>query len=150
MQSEIIVEGYRVSLQQERLWQLCEEYGESHFRCACAIWLPSGAISPETLERTLVGLLRQHESLRTSFRRLAALAAPLQCVLDDVRLEELAHRLLEFTSASELNGVGDGDDLDDARRVFDEWVVRDSERRFDLSQAPLLRATVVEFEPERH
>jgi amino acid adenylation domain-containing protein len=147
MQSEIIVEGYRVSVQQERLWRLCEEYGESHFRSACAIWLPAGALSTEVLERTLVELLRRHESLRTSFRRLAALAAPLQYVLDDDVLDEAAHRLLEFATASELLS---GDDGDKARRFFDTWVVRDSEHSFDLSRAPLLRATVVEFEPQRH
>jgi hypothetical protein len=112
MQSEIIVEGYRVSVQQERLWRLCEEYGESNFRSACAMWLPSGAVSTAALERSLVGLLSRHESLRTSFRRLAALAAPLQCVLDDVQLEDVARRLLEFTSASELLAADDAAGLD--------------------------------------
>ncbi|HEU4435170.1 MAG TPA: amino acid adenylation domain-containing protein, partial [Pyrinomonadaceae bacterium] len=149
MQSEIVVEGYRVSVQQERLWRLCEEYGEAHFRSTCAIWLPSGVLSRQVLERTFVELLRRHESLRTSFRRLAALAAPLQCVLDDVVLDEVAHRLLEYTTADDLIDANHDDD-DRARRVFDAWVENDGERSFDLSEAPLLRATVVEFERERY
>ena len=151
MQSEIVVEGYRVSVQQERLWRLCEEYGEAHFRSTCAIWLPSGALSTEALQRTLIELLRRHESLRTSFRRLAALSAPLQCVLDDVLLDEAAHRVLEFTTATELVGADDaGGDTNRAKRVFDAWVLRDSERSFDLSESLLFRAAVVEFERERH
>jgi amino acid adenylation domain-containing protein/FkbM family methyltransferase len=145
--SEQRIEGYRVSVQQERLWALYSVYGESAFRSSCAAWLPIGEPSAVLLRRTLISSLRRHESLRTSFRLLPAMSSPVQCVLDPSLLDDsLAGRLFEFTTSEELSvaGAADRDVEDVASRLLSAWESRERTREFDLAQAPLVRAVVVE------
>src|SRR5262245_13573990 len=139
--SEQRIEGYRISLQQERLWSLCAAYGESAFRSSCAAWLPGGhghgKPSAALLRRTLLGALRRHESLRTSFRLLPAMSSPVQCVLDASLLDEsLAARLIEFLKAEDLVKSGvDRDEYDAASRLLSSWESSKPTDEFDLAQS---------------
>ncbi|HEX3183550.1 MAG TPA: amino acid adenylation domain-containing protein, partial [Pyrinomonadaceae bacterium] len=153
------IEGYRVSAQQERLWALYSVYGESPFRSSCAAWLPvgkasapAGQVSEAVLRRTLLDVLRRHESLRTSFRLLPAMNSPVQCVLDPSLLDDpLAARLIEFTTCDEVLGPSapDRDKEDVTARLLFAWESRERTRELDLAQSPLIRAAVIQCENGR-
>ena len=73
------VQGYRLSPQQRRLWQV--QQGRGIFTARIAIRL-DGALRREALERALAELVARHESLRTLFRRTPGVPFPVQVILD--------------------------------------------------------------------
>lgn len=80
VQSEII-EGYRVSTQQERLWRLQSAHRNTVYRVQCAVVI-DGALQAETLRFALGEVVKRHEILRTTFHCLPGMAVPVQVVND--------------------------------------------------------------------
>lgn len=76
-----IVQGYRLSTQQERLWRLQQDAPSHTFRAVCAISI-EGALDVAALKEALSGVVQRHEIFRTSFHRRAELRLPVQ-VIDD-------------------------------------------------------------------
>ncbi|HZN00859.1 MAG TPA: condensation domain-containing protein, partial [Pyrinomonadaceae bacterium] len=77
-----LIEGYRLSPQQEQLWQW--QTDASDFRLQCAVSI-KGAVRLELLAEAWKQVLRRHEILRTAFRGLAGMDLPLQVIVDDVQ-----------------------------------------------------------------
>lgn len=82
MQSTI-VEGFRLSPQQRRLWKLQQDTsgGASAFVSQLVLLL-EGELRPEVLREALEKTCARHESLRTVFRRLPGVTMPVQVVQD--------------------------------------------------------------------
>ncbi|HXQ68854.1 MAG TPA: condensation domain-containing protein, partial [Pyrinomonadaceae bacterium] len=92
-----VIEGYSLSAQQQRLWQL--DANNPAYRVQRAYEI-SGGLDQPALERALGRLLERHEILRTAFRRLPGLALPLQVIVEAP--EQVKVRHLEWSSGSQL------------------------------------------------
>ncbi len=91
------VEGFALSPQQERLWQL-QEAGDGY--AAFGTVRIAGDVDPERLRQALAQVVRRHEILRTDFRRVPGLSAPLQ-VIGDPAAPPLDRHDLSRCSAAE-------------------------------------------------
>src|ERR1044071_2485867 len=80
MQQEVI-EGYRLSPQQECLWLLYEREPDA-YRTQCALRL-EGELHKSFLKEALQQVVAQHEILRTAFRSMPGMNLPLQVILDE-------------------------------------------------------------------
>lgn len=80
---EEVIEGYRLSPQQRRLWQWMCLVGPSAFRCSLRLEL-GGALDAERLRDAWRQAVARHEAMRTSFRALPGLDLPLQVIGEDV------------------------------------------------------------------
>jgi amino acid adenylation domain-containing protein/non-ribosomal peptide synthase protein (TIGR01720 family) len=82
MQQETMVAGYRLSPQQQRLWELLRRVrGDAPFRAQCAV-LIEGPLDSARLRAALGRVVARHEIMRTTFRRLPGLSLPVQVVGD--------------------------------------------------------------------
>ncbi|HJP91744.1 MAG TPA: amino acid adenylation domain-containing protein [Pyrinomonadaceae bacterium] len=73
------IEGYRLSPQQNRIWQVLQS-GQSdahHARCAILI---EGQLNIDLLKLAIEQVVDRHEILRTTFQRLSGMDAPLQVI----------------------------------------------------------------------
>src|SRR5689334_15655949 len=91
MQKEI-VQSYRLSPQQERLW-LLEQKHPGRYTVQCS-WLLEGPLDEAKLRAALNALVERHEILRTSFQSLPDVLLPVQVIAEadsslDYELEEL-------------------------------------------------------------
>src|SRR5437763_6306731 len=135
MQREVI-QGYRLSRQQERLWLLQSENPETVYHAQCAVML-EGPLDMAALEASLANLVSGREILRTSFQNLPGMLMSLQCV------EQAAPAPPEFIN---LSG---GDERTQMARV-EEMLAEAGARAFDYTRAPLLRAALVARSAHRH
>ena len=120
-----VIEGYSLSTQQQRLWQL--DASNPAYRVQCAYEI-SGGLDQQALGRALGELCERHEILRTAFRRLPGLTLPLQVIQPAPESVEL--RRLGWSSGSQL--------LAAARELS-----------FDFEQGEVLHACVAEATSER-
>ncbi len=129
---EQTIEGFRLSPQQERLWALLRNAGDSW--CARAVVSLEGGLDREALRSALLRVVDRHEILRTTFRNLAGQKIPVQVVGEaDVAWEE----------AADL----DGGDRDAAAA---ELLRRAARQPFTLGRGPLLRASLVTLSTRQH
>ena len=75
------IEGFRLSPQQKRLWQLQEAGNNQPYRAHCAV-LIEGNLNREILKSALQDVINRHEILRTTFRVLEGMNLPLQAIGD--------------------------------------------------------------------
>src|SRR5690348_9252093 len=92
-----VVEGYRLSPEQEHLWRLMQNGDHATYRAQGAI-LIDGLLDREILAGAIRQVVGRHESLRTGFHRPAGVKSPLQIVSPDA---EPAWRFME-TSETDL------------------------------------------------
>jgi len=78
MQNEII-EGFRLSPQQTRLWKLQPQDGSDAYRTRCLV-LVEGELDRTSFDAALRNVVERHEILRTTFHLQEATAAPLQVI----------------------------------------------------------------------
>jgi amino acid adenylation domain-containing protein len=75
------VQGFPLSVQQKHLWALEQDARGCPYRVQAAVRI-DGELDRERLRTALEGIVRAHEILRTSFRRLPGMAVPLQVIGD--------------------------------------------------------------------
>ncbi len=111
MQQQVI-EGFRLSPQQQRLWS---QTGGAAGRAWCALAL-QGDLRVQSLERALLRVVERHEILRTRFERLPGMEVPIQVISDapyvDFRQAELAAGPEEGAIAALLERLEGGNSLD--------------------------------------
>jgi len=73
------LEGYQISFQQKRLWQLQEK---SEPLCAQVAIRLQGNLDPEKLKTVLETITQQTDILRTTFQQTAGIKFPLQVIQD--------------------------------------------------------------------
>jgi amino acid adenylation domain-containing protein len=128
-------EQLAVSFAQQRLWFIDQlEPGSTQYNLTSAMRL-EGQLNIAALERTLSEVVRRHESLRTTFAM--ADGQPVQIVGEarPVRLE-----------------ISDLSDLQVCEREARArgLIAEESERPFDLSSGPLLRARLIRLGEQEH
>ena len=77
--SEEIIEGFRLSPTQKRLWRQMDQHGASAFRSAVRI-LVRGKFDHALLQKAWQRLVDRHEVLRTTFSSAPGLDFPLQVI----------------------------------------------------------------------
>src|SRR5690349_8529429 len=78
-----VVEGFRLSPQQQRLWQLIKEDGASRYCARCAFML-EGDLDVDNLQRAFQDVVARHEILRTRLEMFPGMKLPLQVIDEDV------------------------------------------------------------------
>jgi len=80
-----VVEGFRLSPQQQRLWQLSKQDGAERYRARCAFLL-DGDLDVHTLQAAVQDVVARHEILRTRLEMSADMKLPLQVIAEDVNV----------------------------------------------------------------
>jgi len=119
-------EYYETSSAQKRMWLLQQFDHESTGYNMPGVLILDGELDKERLELAFLGLIRRHEMLRTSF----------------YMIEELVQRI----SVEVDFGIVYSEVLEENIDV----VIKDFVRPFELSKAPLLRASLVKVTGNRH
>jgi amino acid adenylation domain-containing protein len=124
-----------LSFAQERLWFLDQlEPGSSVYNMSGAFRV-SGRLDAAALERSLNEIVRRHETLRTTFRSV-----------EGVPRQVIAAQLILPLPVIDLSDGSDGAREEQARRCAAEA----APRPFDLSDGPLVRATLLRLGEEEH
>src|SRR3712207_6513429 len=131
-----VVQGYRPSPQQKRVWLLQQQDGQGAYRAACVVGI-YGGLSEETLRAALEGVVARHEILRTGFRTMRGMSYPLQVIGEAAAFE---------LERIDLSGL---DEAEQAMRVA-ELFEREKTSPADLQREGLLRATLVKESPNEH
>jgi amino acid adenylation domain-containing protein/FkbM family methyltransferase len=114
-----IIEGYRLSAQQEQLWT---SQGRSYPFCSqCAIVI-EGDLNSNALRKALQMIISRHEILRTTFGSLAGVDLPVQIISDEADI-----------SCVEINPDGTNEPSVAA------MMEADRRQEFDYEQGPLVR-----------
>jgi len=139
-----IIEGFRLSPQQRRLWKLQEEDsarsrsaeargGARSFRSQLVLSL-DGRLRAETLREALGKVCERHEALRMTFRRLPGVVMPVQSVADRMLP---SWRTIDL---SDLAGTAQADEVEALLAL---------ESTFDYEHGPMVQATLVILSNER-
>jgi hypothetical protein len=124
-----------LSFAQQRLWFLDQfEPGSAVYNIPAAVRL-TGLLDVTALEQSLNEIVQRHEALRTTFS--AVQGEPMQVITPTLTLTLVVTDLQEFPEA-EWEA--------EARRL----ATQEARRPFDLSQGPLLRATLLRLGERDH
>ncbi|HKV34934.1 MAG TPA: amino acid adenylation domain-containing protein, partial [Pyrinomonadaceae bacterium] len=105
MQATTVVEGFRLSPQQRRLWNLQQDTSDGPSACnSQLVLLLEGELRPEALREVLEKICARHESLRTLFRRVPGVAMPVQVVQDQTLISWQATDL-DFENGPLVNAM---------------------------------------------
>jgi len=78
-----VIEGFRLSPQQQRLWLLSKQDGAERYGARCAFML-DGDLDVQRLQRAFQDVVARHEILRTRLEMFPGMKLPLQIIDDDV------------------------------------------------------------------
>ncbi|MEO6196445.1 MAG: non-ribosomal peptide synthase/polyketide synthase [Thermoanaerobaculia bacterium] len=81
MQPAEVLEGFRLSAQQERLWALLREGVPCHVQTTLSL---EGEVDAGLLRRAASAVVERNEILRTAFRCLDGMDVPIQVILEDL------------------------------------------------------------------
>ncbi|MBW8873677.1 MAG: non-ribosomal peptide synthase/polyketide synthase [Acidobacteria bacterium] len=130
-----VVQGFRFSPQQERVWLLRRIESGDPYRTACAVRI-HGPLDPEALAAAARRAVERNEILRTVFRSLPGASIPVQVILDE---PALAFRAVDLS------------DLRAEERETWLWELqREANGPFDLEDGPLLRLVLARLSPNEH
>jgi amino acid adenylation domain-containing protein len=128
-----MVEGYRLSPQQRRLWaRELESSAGGAAQCAMGI---AGTVEPSGLRAAARRLVERHEALRTHFRRSPGMKLPLQVVGEAA---EVSWREVDLRPAGPAA----------LESSWEELRAEEASLPFDLERGALLRAALVRLADE--
>ncbi|MBE9103496.1 LLM class flavin-dependent oxidoreductase [Nostoc cf. edaphicum LEGE 07299] len=126
---------FPISFAQQRLWFI-DQLQPGNF--ANHIWTAlrlTGLLRKSALLQTLNTIVRRHEVLRTTFATLED--KPVQIIIPDISLSLPTINLEELTEVNQ-------------EAEIKKLVIQEIQRPFNLSQAPLLRATLLRLKETEH
>ena len=131
-----VVQGYRLSPQQKRLWMLQQGEPGTPYTAQCNIRI-DGLLDRAVLKDAVQSAVDRHEILHTTFYRQPGAKTPVQVIAEKgvVSWSEV--------SLAELDLQGQENEIDELYRA-------DRDRSFDFAAGSLLRATLVVQSPNRH
>ena len=133
-----VIEGFRPSPQQKRIWRLQQAESSSPFRVSCAIQIDGHLEDPADLKRALENVFTQHDILHTAYRRLPGVDLPLQVV--NGQAADL------WADDYDLSGI---DELEQSRRIESLLSVL-TELPFDFEEGHTAHAAMVKLSPAKH
>ncbi|MDY7095050.1 MAG: amino acid adenylation domain-containing protein [Acidobacteriota bacterium] len=125
------LQGFRLSIQQRRLWG---QRGQSPAFCVQEAVLIHGPVDGERLERAFRQVIARHESLRTTYHHRPGMKLPIQTPLDEPELR-FQERALDEPPTRELAA-------EELRRL--------RRRPFDLEMGPVVWATLLRGPGDLH
>src|SRR5271169_1948273 len=132
--SNSTVAGFRLSIQQERLWS--QQTGKvPPFWAECEL-LVEGPLNATKLQDVVRGVVGRHEILRTVFHRQTGLKLPFQVILETI---EYAWQSANLTGLDEA-----------AQRSAIAKLVDHRDTAFDLEHGPALHVVLASLAPEKH
>src|SRR5262245_14619074 len=120
MQEEML-EGYRLSPQQRRLWGLLRRGSNGAYQTKCAVTI-KGRLESRSLKTALEKIIARHEILRTTFHCLPGMTIPMQVINETGGL---------VWREDDLNG------MDEPASLIEALFHADS-RPFDFERGPFL------------
>ena len=130
---EYVINGYRMSPQQRRVWSLVSEGHTLKVQCALLL---EGALHQQALKRAVFTAVEQHEILRTTFDLLPGFKLPAQIV---------AESMVPSWRTLDLSGESD----DGQRTEIDSLFEQERRLRCDYSRGPLLGCTLVKLSDKK-
>jgi amino acid adenylation domain-containing protein/non-ribosomal peptide synthase protein (TIGR01720 family) len=128
-----VIQGFRLSPQQKRLWLMQRESSAFQARCLVRV---EGQLDLEVFRESVQGLINRHEVLRTLFHCPTDLTFPIQMV---------AETSLPVWHVEDLT---EQDSQDQDARI-EELLFEEANHPFDLEQGPLLRLNILRLSVER-
>lgn len=132
-----IIEGFRLSPQQEHVWHLQRDDERGPYRAQCEVRI-AGRPDARRLEAAWRDVLAQHEILRTTFHSPEGLTAPLQVVGDAYSPEPL--------TVEDLGGLGESEQ----QRLIAQLLEDESARPFDPAASETVRLRLLRLSDEAH
>jgi amino acid adenylation domain-containing protein/non-ribosomal peptide synthase protein (TIGR01720 family) len=130
--SQEIIEGYRLSPQQKRLWLL----RQSDRTALCAVRI-DGELKVESLEQAVRQVVSKQESLRTTFKLLPGMTIPVQVICDRPNVVFTRHDARHLSLAAQDSQI----------RAL---LVDAAERKVDYEQLPPLHCHLIERSANKH
>ncbi|MEH2051408.1 amino acid adenylation domain-containing protein [Nostoc sp.] len=129
-----VIEGYKLSPQQKRLWSLQQNSRAYQSRLAILI---QGTLNIELLKESLQKLIKRHEILRTTFYKLPEIQHPIQVIscTNNISWQEV-----DLTSW--INEKQEGR----IEEIFEE----EEQHCFDFEKGLLLRCNLLTLSTEKH
>jgi amino acid adenylation domain-containing protein len=127
-------EGFRLSLQQRRVWRLQQE--NPSYGAQCAVLL-TGGLNTAALQEAIQHVVQRHEILRTTFHRVEGLEFPLQVIAD------WSTPLRQDVDLRSLSPQEQG-------AKFAELFRQEQRTPFDYTQGPLLRVSLLALSGDTH
>ncbi len=124
--------GFRLSMQQERIW--AQQQSNSPYLAQCIVMI-DGPLNSSTLRESLNEVVRQHEVLRTVFHRQSGLKVPFQVILDSSEPTWNMFNLISLTEPVQ-------------KREIDDIAARGP--ALDLQHGPLVQASLIVLSAEKH
>jgi hypothetical protein len=126
-------EYYPLSLPQKRFYIFQQLHPENVTYNLKSVWLLEGELERDRLEQTFRKLIRRHETLRTAFQYING--KPMQRIYEPGQVD----------FSIEYHEIGAGAGAADAAGVVNRFT-----RPFDLHEAPLMRAAIVQLAGTGH
>ncbi|MCB0210922.1 MAG: amino acid adenylation domain-containing protein [Anaerolineae bacterium] len=128
-------ESSLLSFVQEGIWYLEQLQPDKATYNMPSAWYLYGPLNVAALERAFNALLQRHETLRTRFH-----------IIDDQPVQIIAPDLTLTIKTIDLRHLADQEQETHARHLVEE----EGYKPFDLTQAPLLRVTLIQLAAEKH
>jgi NRPS condensation-like uncharacterized protein len=130
---EQLIEGFRLSPQQRRVWRLQQDRQVHNAQCAILI---EGDLDSEILEEALKKVMWKHEILRTTLDWFPGLETPIQLILESsslpLRREDLSDKMRE------------------GLEIAVDSLLKEESRPFDLKRSLLARFCLGRLSASRH
>ena len=145
MTSIDMVEGFRLSPQQKRLWLL--QQGNAAYRAQCAVMI-EGRLDIEFLDSALRRIIDRHEILRTTFQRQPGIRIPVQVIAarDPLSRREAEPRCAWLWREEDQSNLNEEEQVAKIKEFFEQ----EGKLPFDLERGPLLRFSLLCFSAEKH
>lgn len=129
-----VIEGFRLSPQQKRLWALQQDNRAYRGQAIVRI---EGNLDSKVLKAALQQIIDRHEILRTHFVRPGGLKTPIQVIAEKGQL---------IWQSIDLQGW----DVQQQRTQIDALFEEERHQSFELEHGSLLRSTLITLAAEQH
>lgn len=131
-----VIEGFRLSVQQKRLWRLQQDSPASPYRVQATISI-AGPLQPDTLRQALAGIVARYEILRTLFQTPVGMSLPVQVVRPELPAAWQEHDLSNLTATAQTAEIS---------RISEAMTLQP----LDWAAGPLLLAHLVKLSAGQH
>jgi amino acid adenylation domain-containing protein/non-ribosomal peptide synthase protein (TIGR01720 family) len=129
-----LIEGFRLSPQQKRLWLLQQDSPAYRAQCTCLV---EGWLDEEALRAAVESVIARHEILRTTFQHYPEIKVPVQVISEECS---------PVWQKLDLRGLGE---TAQTEKIEEQWRAERA-RPSSLDQCPLVRVTLCTLAADKH